>query len=251
MAIAGASDRPIKLHKWKHEMIPYVRSFFVNSIFAGLLSTALTLSATIINSITIAGNQVTIVGNGFNGTPLVVTFNGKSIPVTNHSGTTIVATLNPLPPAGSYRLSVKSGVQLTESYVAVTAGANIVAQVALTGQTSNVPTTTLFTPVRDGLYRINAYGAMTEVSNLNAEWNLSAGWQGEVGAETSPFLAIYDGSTPPNAFGWCTIGPSQGPICSIVVRDLAGSPLTYSISGSNNPSPGGVYEVFITVEQLM
>jgi len=75
--------------------------------------------AVVVNSAKVAGNQLTITGTGFSGIPLVVTFNGKGISVVSSTSTQIVATLNPAPTPGSYRLVVKAGTASTSSYVSV------------------------------------------------------------------------------------------------------------------------------------
>jgi hypothetical protein len=130
----------------------------------------------------------------------------------------------------------------------------VVAKVSLTGQTAAIPTTTIFTPKANGLYRISAYGAMTTpVSENAASWSVSFGWTDDAGAEGPvDLMVIQDWAAPPLAFGFCSFAPSGGftsPGCLLVVRDVAGQPLTYSVGTYNNP--GGTYELFITVEQLM
>jgi len=97
-----------------------------------LFLSAAAASANTINSTTVSGNQLTITGTGFSGTPLTVIFNGKSIPIVSSSATQIVATLNLIPVPGSYRLVVRAGTTSTFAYVTAPAIPAIVAQVALT-----------------------------------------------------------------------------------------------------------------------
>ena len=216
------------------------------------LLAGITSSATTINSAVISGTQLTITGTGFSGTPLAVTFNGKTLLIVSSSSTQIVATLNPVPAPGSYRLVVKSGTASTFAYVVAP---TIVARIALVNQTAAIPTTTLFTPTSDGLYRISAYGAITTpVSPNGANWSVFFGWTDEAGMEGSgePLVIIADFNTPQNAYGVCTQGANgtQSPAgCVLVVRSLAGKPLTYSVTAEF--AAGGTYELFITVEQLM
>jgi hypothetical protein len=131
----------------------------------------------------------------------------------------------------------------------------VVAKVSLTGQTAVIPTTTIFTPKASGLYRISVYGAMTKpVSENAANWDVSLGWTDDAGAEGAGLMEIEDWYAPPAAFGAC-VSPflsttEQSPAgCVLVARNVAGQPLTYSVGAYN--SPGGTYELFITVEQLM
>jgi hypothetical protein len=80
---------------------------------------ALPLSAMTINNTTIGANQITINGSGFTGTPLSVTFNGASLSIVSSSASQIVATVNPLPATGTYRLVVKAGSASSTIYVNV------------------------------------------------------------------------------------------------------------------------------------
>lgn len=131
----------------------------------------------------------------------------------------------------------------------------VVATVSLTGQTASIPTTTIFTPKKSGLYRVSVYGAMTTpVSENAASWDVFLGWTDDAGAEVTGFMYIADWWAPPAAYGSCGAGgfssaAQNGAGCVQVVRNVAGQPLTYAVGTYNNPS--GTYELFITVEQLM
>ena len=64
----------------------------------------------------------------------------------------------------------------------------IVAKIHLTGQ-STIPTTTILTPKKNGLYRISAYGVITARLNVcSGAWNLVLGWTDDAGAEQTPIL---------------------------------------------------------------
>ena len=212
-------------------------------------------SASTINSATISGNQLTITGNGFGGVPLAVSFNGKSVPIVRSSSTQIVATLNPVPSSGSYRLVVKAGTSSTFAYVTTPA---IFVQVTLNGQTGPIAPTTLFTPPSDGLYRISSYGVVTTPNATYGLWDVQLNWTDESGAELcSSFLAcalMQLTSDPVETHFGGQVG-LQGPYTpnnTAVIRVKAGTSVTYSVVAdpSGNPS-GSTYDLFITVEQLM
>jgi hypothetical protein len=97
-----------------------MRKLLATCIFLTLLLSA-AASASTIKAVTIAGTQLTIMGTGFTGIPLTVTFNGARIPIVSSSATTIVATLSPIPAPGTYRLVVKAGTVSTFSYATISA----------------------------------------------------------------------------------------------------------------------------------
>src|SRR5271154_2878315 len=64
----------------------------------------------------------------------------------------------------------------------------IVASRALTGRTTMIPTTTLFTPSVTGLYRVSAYIAMSTAGTTGCPWELTLGWTDDAGAELAENL---------------------------------------------------------------
>lgn len=201
-----------------------------------LLLTAATASASTINGTTLSGKQLTITGTGFSETPLTVTFNGKKIAVVRNTATHIVATLKSIPAPGSYRLVVMSGAASTFSYVAVSASPNIVAQVALTNQTANIPLTTLLTPPATGLYRVSGYMDCSGDAMNVAEFELS--WTGPAGNANLGTLGAVSNCTSNSPTTW-----------SYTVLDTRGSPLSYEVGGAISFPPFS-YDIFFTVEQL-
>jgi len=192
-------------------------------------------SAAVINGTTIAGAQLTITGSGFTGTPLAVTLDGTKLSVVSSTSTQIIATLNPIPSPGTYRLVVKAGIASTFSYVAISAAPNIVAQVSLTGQTGSIPATTLLTPQANGLYRVSWVVVVTTASST--------------GSVISGQLTLADDSGPAGCYPFVTptSGTSTGSYGGMcVARANSGTPLSYFLAVSGTPT----YELFITVEQL-
>src|SRR6266849_1999381 len=60
----------------------------------------------------------------------------------------------------------------------------ILAKAKLPNQTAAIPTTTLFTPTQDGLYRLTVY--MTQVVTVpssSANWNFNVNWSDDAGQE--------------------------------------------------------------------
>ena len=206
--------------------------------FSALLLSAVA-SASTINGTTLSGTQLTITGTGFSGTPLTVKFNGTSIPVISSSATQIVATLNPVPPPGSYRLTVKAGKPSTFSYVAIPSTPTIVAQVALTNQSATILPTPILTPQSSGVYRISENALSRDQNCVNASSLLSStlDWVDDVGPRS-----VFSTATLPGGglfmnwvFSW-----------TVIVKASAGAPIAYEIPQVNCKP----YDLFITVEQL-
>jgi hypothetical protein len=125
----------------------------------------------------------------------------------------------------------------------------IVAKISLTNQTQQIPTTTLFTPTTSGLYRVSIYFSMTKpVTQL--EWDTSLYFTDEAGAENmtggaSVARLNYSlNAIPPTAWATTTSGD---PVAPVTFRAIAGTPVSYSVSG---PASGDTYELFLVAERL-
>jgi hypothetical protein len=120
----------------------------------------------------------------------------------------------------------------------------VVAKVSLTGQTASIPTTTLLTPTRDGLYRVSGYIDLTTGSSGGAvDFYLS--WTDGAGLEE----CSQEGNGACFSVAAYAVPPFLDNSATILVRAKAGTPITYSIN--YGVVPGVVYDVFVTVEQLM
>jgi hypothetical protein len=123
----------------------------------------------------------------------------------------------------------------------------IVAKVALTGQTAEIPTTTLFTPKDAGVYRISAYLSMTTRGNDGNYLNLNVGWTDDGGPEGPlQMLNVSDAQTTPSAYAF---GPSSNLEQTLIVRAVAGAPVTYIVTADGQPI-SGAYELFLIAERL-
>ena len=118
----------------------------------------------------------------------------------------------------------------------------IIKRVSLTGQTADIPMTTLFTPNVAGLFRISIYGTVIHpassygCSSMVLEWNDGGGSQsGRV---------VNGNQSCPNFLESDALGFTEE---TILVRSNAGTPVSYTIFSN---APGVIYDVFITVERL-
>jgi hypothetical protein len=109
-------------------------------------------------------------------------------------------------------------------------GPRVVAVADLSNQTAPIPTTTIFTAPRSGLYRVSSYIVTTTPGNLdNGFWVLWLGWTDEAGAETTDLLELRGVVTPSVANGYTPLPgenlgtPGGGP--SFVLHAIAGTPI--------------------------
>jgi len=232
----------------------------IPGLVALCLLLAIQAAAVVVNGTTVSGNQVTITGTGF-ATPLTVTLNGTKLAVVSNTPTQIIATMNPVPAPGTYRLVVKAGTPSTTTYVAISAASNIVARVSLVGQTALVSPTTILTPTVDSLYRISVYLVQPFPVAASCSGNACGfvqplfQWTDDGGTQiTIPNTGgIALGATcpqPPGPGSYCapSLGGSALPGFRFLVRANADTPIIYSTTG--NIGSGVSYDFFMTVEQL-
>src|SRR6266852_6871269 len=75
-----------------------------------------------------------------------------------------------------------SGSRSADASPATPISPPIVAKGKLLNQTAPIPTTTIFTPVQTGLYRLSVYGTLTTgAQNSNSFWSYSPVWTDDSG----------------------------------------------------------------------
>jgi hypothetical protein len=111
---------------------------------------------------------------------------------------------------------------------------SIMATVRQTGQTSSIPTTTIFTPKQDGLYRASAYMTMTTPGTDQSLWVLNFNWTDNAGEETTFLSYAYVNQKPPHAYALSSAADSP---TGLTFMALAGVPVTFSVVNGT----GGVY----------
>ncbi len=124
----------------------------------------------------------------------------------------------------------------------------IVATLNMRGITHGIAARTIFTPAVTSVYRASIYTAVTIPGGGKGVWYLSMGWTDEVGPEESPQLvAMFDASTPPNAFGLSPLGALPAP--SFIFEAVAGQPVNFNLLPPQDDNPGAC-ALSITVERL-
>jgi hypothetical protein len=122
----------------------------------------------------------------------------------------------------------------------------IVAKGKLPNQTAPIPTTTIFTPVQTGLYRLSVYATILKTAaNSNAYWDYSFNWTDDEGAESqSGFLIGYD-----TVFGQFYYQGGSPGAPSMPFEAKAGTPITYDVQQYNG-TDDSVYSLYYTLERL-
>jgi len=111
----------------------------------------------------------------------------------------------------------------------------IIKRVVLKNQNAAIPSTTLFTPSHDGIYRVSAYMAQTKDQ---AGWVVSLAWSDDGGAEALDGMLVSEGTLPPDAYETAVS----------TIEAVAGQPVTFNV----NPNGGDIstYSLYFVVEQL-
>jgi hypothetical protein len=139
-----------------------------------------------------------------------------------------------------------SGSRSADASPATPLGPVIVAKGEAPNQTAPIPTTTLFTPTQDGLYRVSAYATMTKPGPENSgSWSFNVAWTDDAGRQQEQFA--LDGSFN-----------VQGPFLNDynfyggavrIFEAKAGTPITFNLR-EGGVSAGAEYSLYYTLERL-
>jgi hypothetical protein len=125
----------------------------------------------------------------------------------------------------------------------------IVAKAKLKNQSAAIPTTTIYTPAQDGLYRLSVYATMTTNNEFSqSQWQYGIAWTDDDGAQSTPYL-LYQGGNVLGQF-WSAgdqINPMGGEVLSFEAK--AGTPITHNMT-QNGPPDGTLYSLYYTLERL-
>jgi len=124
----------------------------------------------------------------------------------------------------------------------------VVATVKVTNQTTAIPSTVLFTPTADGLFRITIYMVTTvpKTNGTQADWSANVDWTDDAGNWLFVEVAVTPAyqKTNSNVFARTSDWP-------LTFWATAGTPISDSVQSGNGQAGGSTYEVFATLEQLM
>jgi hypothetical protein len=125
----------------------------------------------------------------------------------------------------------------------------IIVKRRLVNQTATIPTTTIFTPAQDGVYRLSAYATITTPGpNSQSFWFYDVGWTDDEGPETAGNSNLYYGyGVQPGQFWGSFPSKSGGMVTTIEAK--AGTPITYAMNQAGPPD-GSVYSLYYVLEQI-
>jgi hypothetical protein len=125
----------------------------------------------------------------------------------------------------------------------------IVAKAKLKNQTAAIPTTTIYTPAQDGLYRLSVYATMITNNEFSqSQWQYGVAWTDDEGSQSAPYL-LYQGDNVLVEF-WSSenqLNPMGGVILSFEAK--AGTPITYNMAQNGSPD-GTTYSLYYVLERL-
>jgi len=127
----------------------------------------------------------------------------------------------------------------------------VVAKRKLINQTATIPTTTIFTPARDGVYRISAYATVTKADTTSqAWWYLTLAWTDDAGYENEGSSEMYWNSVGSlGQFFNNSLGNGTGGLVQII-EAKSGTPITFAMLQANGSSENSAYSLYYTLELL-
>ena len=129
-------------------------------------------------------------------------------------------------------------------------GPRVIATGALTGQTSNIASTTIFTPPRSGLFRLSAYATLTTpaTTGFQSSWQYDFTWTDDAGVATSGTRLLIANQNDQNVgtFDWYLVNQYGA---TLVFQAKAGTPVTYDVT-QLGPPDGSAYSLYYTIERL-
>jgi hypothetical protein len=173
-----------------------------------------------------------------NGSVAAISFSGSGSGLSNLQGANVQGAVATANSASTANNALALGGLPPTAYALAGSLPSIVASVALTNQTTDIPPTILLTPTQNTLYRISGYMDCAQVGS-NTEsffiyWTDTSGSQKQLGNLLPQYIPYCNPTPPLNGSTW-----------NLTIIVAAGSPLSYETSGS-----AAGYDIFFTVEQL-
>ena len=126
-------------------------------------------------------------------------------------------------------------------------GPPIVAHGKLLNQNTPLPSTTIFTPTQDGLYRLSVYLTITRAdSSSNSQWGFNVDWVDDVGVQEANFLLLGYGNVSGQFFVYQSFRAGG---TAMPFEAKAGMPITYNVTQIGGPDNSS-YSLYYTLERL-
>jgi hypothetical protein len=127
--------------------------------------------------------------------------------------------------------------------------APIVARAKLINQTATIPSTTIFTPTQDGLYRLSVYGTTSKPDpSSQSIWNFNFTWSDDAGNQNENWLIAGYGGGTPGQFAAFSQSIGVGGV-AVPFQAKAGMPISYSVQQSGSPD-NSAYTIYFALERL-
>jgi hypothetical protein len=140
-----------------------------------------------------------------------------------------------------------SGSRSADASPTTPIGPAIVAHGKLLNQTTTLPSTTIFTPTHDGLYRLSVYATVSKADpSSQSIWNYNIAWTDDAGAESEGSIVWQSGAFQ-GQFQYEGLFQQGGAV--IPVQAKAGTPITYSVIQGGSPD-NSTYSLYYTLERL-
>ena len=121
----------------------------------------------------------------------------------------------------------------------------IVVKRRLINQTAPIPTTTIFTPAHDGVYRLSVYATLTKFDpNSQSNWQLNVNWTDDAGPELGWNVTWQSGSTVGQFYADTTSGGAVS-----IIEAKAGTSITYTME-QMGPPDNSAYSLYYVLEQI-
>ncbi|MFZ0321545.1 MAG: hypothetical protein WAL56_20640 [Candidatus Sulfotelmatobacter sp.] len=123
----------------------------------------------------------------------------------------------------------------------------IVAKRRLVNQTAPIPTTTIFTPAHDGVYRLSAYATITQSDpSSQSYWIWNPTWTDDAGPANCNGQCYIGAGDTPGQFQ-LQLGLQLGVVMTIEAK--AGTPISYNVYQQGSPD-ASVYSLYYVLEKI-
>jgi hypothetical protein len=123
----------------------------------------------------------------------------------------------------------------------------IIVKRRLVNQTAPIPTTTIFAPAHDGVYRLSAYATITQADpNSQSYWIWNPTWTDDAGSANCNGQCYIGAGNTPGQFQ-LQLGLQLGVVMTIEAK--AGTPIAYSVYQQGSPD-NSAYSLYYVLEQI-
>jgi hypothetical protein len=124
-----------------------------------------------------------------------------------------------------------------------------VAKGKLLNQTAPIATTTIFTPVQTGLYRLSVYATLPVNNEFStSSWNYNIGWTDDTGPQAVQGFLFQQGNVLGQFYNF-NFGPNVLGGTTLPFEAKTGTPITHSMTQLGSPD-GSAFSLYYVLERL-